>query len=84
MKLEEIEKLCSEATPGPWDLNHQAWFDEAPSIDHKFVEMARTELPKLLAIAKAAKQVCEGMKDENYFILGSELLEKALEELEKA
>ncbi len=73
MKLEEIEKICNEATPGPWEVAGEsgasqgvdqrinfsiqckyvdAW--KAMDTDPRFVRMARTELPKLLAVAKAA------------------------------
>ncbi len=84
MKLEEIEKLCDEATPGPWynvgesvsldpeigagyhHQNHKVIstsFDDEyitnPNAynDAKFLAMARTELPKLLAVANAGKNL---------------------------
>ncbi len=30
MKLEEIEKLCEEATPGPWKYDYGNWQVEGP------------------------------------------------------
>lgn len=38
---------------------------------------------KLEALAKAAKMILDGMDDEKYHILGYEVLQKALEDLEK-
>ena len=69
MKLEEIEKLCNEM------INHLADCEDA--------ELAQKYMPKLLKVAKAAKMISDGMKHENYYVMGAELLEKPLEELEK-
>lgn len=47
MKLEEIENYLDEK---PWEYNRQS---------EEFILMARTELPKLLAVAKAAKAIAD-------------------------
>ncbi len=76
MKIEELEKLCDEATPGPWKYDLGNWSIERPHpnrcgiasmtpddrewnpvaslVDGVFIVEARTYLPKLLAVAKAA------------------------------
>lgn len=68
MKLEEIEKITSEATPGPWvdeacpskkrieiisDAAERIVLFSPTSKDARFACMARTELPKLIAFVKA-------------------------------
>lgn len=72
MTLDELEKLCNEATPGPWidagyDSLTTAYGESeglpphvncASDLDARFIAAARTLLPKLLEVAKAAK----GMK----------------------
>ena len=78
MKLEEIKKLCDEATPGPW-VRHETysdvWFlgekimgnnktivyqndghNAGKEEDIKFIAASRTLIPKLLAVAEAAKK----------------------------
>lgn len=67
LKLEEIRGLCVAATPGPWTLLGDeaptCWIRELcygyegdlPTDDARFIAMARTVLPKLLAVAEAAK-----------------------------
>lgn len=50
MTLEEIRKLCDEATPGPWQtVNSIASYGEK-------IAASRTLIPKLLAVAEAAKE----------------------------
>lgn len=74
MKLEEIEKLCNEATPGPWMAfipNDERLVQKAivsgpkqyinnsfSSEDAEFIAASRTLMPKLLDVAKAAKRHC--------------------------
>jgi hypothetical protein len=74
VKLEEIRKLCDEATPGPWGMDwhnderttRDIWRSLGPIVDGKervqadaaFIAMARTALPKLLAVAEAANAFC--------------------------
>lgn len=78
MTLEEIEKLCEEATPGPWELDEYQLFSTTvdpmringdglvmnmPGInkpnehDAKFIAASRALIPKLLEVAKAAKNL---------------------------
>lgn len=111
MKLEKIEKLCAEATPGPWEADKQycrvqlkndpygliAWADDGGFCrgeDVFFIAAARTLMPKLLAVAKAAKTVdshFETMEKTSsgyntYFLDPSifrKEIKRALEELEK-
>lgn len=76
MKLEDIKKLCDEATPGPWvavdgGIDFLLGGDERPvplirdpmliakNTNLQFIAMARTVLPKLLAVAEAANQITE-------------------------
>lgn len=100
MNLEEIEKLCEEATKGPWTVNktrkiiaseidnghtianlYQSdfviWQAE---INAKFIAASRTLMPKLLAVAKAAKPVMIISNKEHE---AWKTLRLALEELEK-
>lgn len=97
MKLEEIEKLCEEATPGPWEWTGYIVENEEKRIvttdgsynedrthnqkaDGEFIASSRVLLPKLLSVAKAAKDVAQG---EGYYRHEEwEKLNKALEELE--
>ena len=83
MLIDELEKLCNEATPGRWVLNDcddecimqadkgvpitkdylpEYWKKE----DADFVIAARTYMPKLIAIAKAAITVLK-ISDEDQF-----------------
>lgn len=75
MKLEELEKLCAEATPSPWvpavcrtkywtgEPNAarlgEVWDDDgyASEEDCNFIAAARNMLPKLVAVAKAARKI---------------------------
>lgn len=75
MKLEDIRKLCDEATAGPWGMDwhnddrttRDIWRALGPIVDGKaraqadaaFIAMARTALPKLLAVAEAAREAAE-------------------------
>ena len=71
MTLDELQKLCDEATPGPWDPVGAFARQEGYGLhldltvvtpgrlnvgrgDSDFVAAARTYLPKLLAVARAA------------------------------
>ncbi len=38
---------------------------------------------KLIAVAKAAKLVCQGLHDDDYYIRGAGCLQKALKELDE-
>lgn len=64
MTLEELEPLCNSASPGPWDYSFtrsgiEITLTEAnaqETIDNiRFITAARSAMPKLIAIAKAAK-----------------------------
>lgn len=67
MTLEEIEKLCTEATPGPWEWDGFGLFNNHASetyiatncslVDADFITASRILLPKLLAIARAAQDL---------------------------
>lgn len=107
MKIEDIEKLCAEATPGPWieDVSIYHLAIEAKNgkyicgrdgddvedyngkdSDTQFVAASRDLIPKLLAVAKAARKCDEeGWLDENEY--GADhplsLIAKALRELEQ-
>jgi hypothetical protein len=97
MKLGEIKKLCNEATPGPWKIflayeeDERAYLDGPQEYtenrfhinDAKFIAAARELIPKLLNVAKAAKIVNDAMIREKQYIYGAEILDEALEELEK-
>jgi hypothetical protein len=80
MKLDELQRLCDQATPGPWDGNTLRGIIDlqyAPaghctgmtwlSHDANFIAAARTALPKLIAVAKAAKLIAypRGFRDGN-------------------
>ena len=67
MKLEELQKLCDEATPGPWQ-NAIGWQLKSGELticelhhhwqpNRELIAAARTALPKLIALAKAIKRV---------------------------
>lgn len=105
MKLEEIEKLCNAASPGPWEYVYSIFagysilageggriatmdsvvaYRDNTKINGEFIVASRELIPKLLAVAKAAKDVskfgefnkgCDGCWISN--------LDLALEELEK-
>ncbi len=70
MKLEEIEKVYEDI--------------QMHSSDCEEADLARTLVPKLIAIAKAAKLACEDLKYKDFVITNTTLpLEQALKELEK-
>lgn len=54
MKLEDLKKLCDEATPAHKPLNHSGIALDVRDADMAFIEAARTMLPKLIAVAEAA------------------------------
>lgn len=64
MTLDELQKLCDEATPGPWApyadgtiLGPSGMLGTATDFgDRQFIAAARTYLPRLLAVARAAKE----------------------------
>lgn len=91
MTLEEIEKLCEEATPGPWQNEYSLVngiegriasvdsivpYRDKIDINAKFIAASRNLMPKLLAVAKAA---------ELHFMTGAHMTEihEALRVLEK-
>ncbi len=101
MKIEEIEKLCEEATSGPWtwrvpgylcnkyidnglvlDINEEKNGVWHSSEDAKFIASSRTLMPKLLAVAKAAKMASEKIHEVSFLAYFADM-RKALEELEK-
>ena len=67
MKLEDLKKLCDAATPGPWtvldDTHGAGWINEPrmgyegelPIDDVRLIVAARNALPKLIAVAEAAR-----------------------------
>ena len=71
MKLEDLKRLCEEATPGPWGLTSPGSYivicpvvysyrdDDNPyarnGADRAFIAAARTMLPRLIAVAEAAR-----------------------------
>lgn len=83
MNLEDLKKLCQEATPGPWGLKEHGLvsssfpnscgenYQIAGDIDEQdadFIAAAREALPKLIAVAEAARVVAAGFRrfyDEN-------------------
>lgn len=112
MKLEEIEKLCDQATPGPWTEQTSrkymdfGCYESIPGVigwsthvgycrdkevkqvdaDSKFIAASRELMPKLLAVAKAARLVgyyTDHMRDDEDNSHGLTELDRALEELEK-
>lgn len=95
MKLDEIEKLCNEATPGPWLGDYiplQAIrildYSDNMSKNIEFIAAARMLMPKLLKVAKAANLFIEIENDPDLYLLeeksfeAQEALQKSLEELE--
>jgi len=72
MKLDELKALDAAATPGPW--HSASWgvgdggvdvvfYPDIDSADAALIAAARNALPKLLAVAEAAKRVCARMRD---------------------
>lgn len=116
MKLEELKKLCDEATPGPWDFEYGVsmrtawkleslekhpnsyetvlWLDGGKNLDldaetgrveqnMEFIAAARDALPKLIAVAEAAKFI-EDNKISWYMAYDSEALKQASSVLNQA
>lgn len=66
--LDELERLCEAATPGPWRLDAgedrltapdgspiaEAWGGKRRFDDARFIEAARHALPKLIAFVRTA------------------------------
>jgi hypothetical protein len=69
MTLDELQRLCDKATPGPWNVNAEygttIWAQAKPAHDYDdnddahFITAARLYLPKLIAVARAAKAATE-------------------------
>ena len=71
MKLEDLKKLCDEATSGPWSYRESGScggtvyrispsFTDSGSMAHAdaaFIAAARTYMPKLIAVVEAAKSL---------------------------
>lgn len=105
MTLDELQKLCDEATAGPWeklclfgsrDLPTSisdgkgmtieiGEFSEFKHADLDFIAAARTYMPKLIAVARAAKKIRDSDKDTSdlmrLMLIGN--VEQALADLEK-
>lgn len=75
MTLEEIEKLCSEATAGPWEadgdhvLSSQYCIADTNEADAKFIAASREIVPQLCkrvreleAENEALKEIVKGLK----------------------
>lgn len=93
MKLEEIQKLIAEATPGPWpcwsdpDIASQVTVDGLlrPVViadDARFIAASRTLLPKLLRVAEAAKAFMAEGKSYDETEACHVAMEDALKDLE--
>lgn len=77
MTLDELQKLCDEATPGPW-VYKKPWdaglFSGDTMIvggdpnheDVKFIAAAREWMHKLIDAVNAAKNLRDWEKTENY------------------
>lgn len=81
MKLEDIKKLCDEATPKelwcksyiPANEEGTHWRSLGPIAfgmdqaikDSEFIAAARTLLPKLLAVAEDAAKICDEQRDSS-------------------
>lgn len=97
MKLEEIEKLCEEATTGPWYVFLPAGEEDSPAhltgprqftefrfglSDAKFIAASRELIPKLLAVVKAVEKMKkESLAYHNWYALVSS---EFAEEVDKA
>lgn len=69
MTIDELKKLCAAATPGPWESRMNPWTyrgtvgakgrgvvaETSTFEDGDLIAAAVTMLPKLLAVAEAAK-----------------------------
>lgn len=86
MKLDEIKRISDAATRGSWMCNFYASDfcvrpgKSATEEDFCFIDMARNVIPKLIAVAEAAKAYLGS--PEGHFQAFKDL-QKALEELEK-
>lgn len=71
MTLDELKKLCDEATPGPWVLKEHGVVSasfpnscgenyfvagEVDEQDAAFIAAARAALPMLIAVAEAVRE----------------------------
>lgn len=89
LKLEDLKRLCDEATPGPWPNNGKPWqvdhltgFADLGPVhvnDCAFIAAARTYMPKLLAVAEAAKA---HLWSQDHMIFNDDQLREALAALE--
>jgi hypothetical protein len=97
MKLSEMRKLASKATPGPWEFGLRYGMRCSDSFnadgekllvcgdmlyrDGKLVEAMRNNIEKLLDVAEAAKDTQDFLLSE--FGRGYSVLDDALAELER-
>lgn len=93
MTLDELEKLCNEATPGPWRVASGDWrvvnFNHYPvcgtsnvigddESNADFIAAARTYLPKLIDVAKAAEGLlprCRELANQHFDVADGGLAE---------
>lgn len=73
MKLEDLKKLCDEATPGPWEYSdYDSEFTKggglvgtsafglmADKSTCRFIAASRTMIPRLIAVAEAAQNLID-------------------------
>lgn len=95
MKLEEIERICSEATEGPWEDDFIPLkairimnYSDNMSKNIEFIAMARNKMEKFCKLLRAAKKFNSvpaiALKDETIkarMIFHKELME-AIQEVE--
>lgn len=62
MKLEELKKLCDAYEN---DDSGTLWYEDPPREEGDFIDAARTMLPKLIAVAEAAKDLIDAKSDES-------------------
>ena len=48
-RLEALERLCEEATEGPWDGYRALSIHQVEQNNQRFIAAARTEVPWLIA-----------------------------------
>ncbi len=83
MTLDELQKICDEATPWPRPLNHSGICLDVNDADLSFIDAARACLPRLVAVAKAAKEATERLDSaDNGWVLDD--VRDALASLESA
>lgn len=89
MKLDDMKKITEQAKPGPWEtplcLHYYRYdnsFVEMKEENERFIAMARTAMPKLIAVAEAAKEHFDVTSVLDCYE-SADAVRKALEELEK-